>query len=160
MEYYTYIHIKDNQPIYVGKGKNNRAYTKRDYDNHTVKIIDKNISEAQALELEEFLIQEIGIHKLKNKYTKGGRGSSLKVNYKNFNKYKKTLKSTKEILAVAEQIITDACNGNIMAIKLCFNAVDNKYTQVSNDKLMTKILKGRVAASTNLLKQQLTKRFI
>ena len=83
MEYYTYIHIKDNQPIYVGKGKNNRAYTKRDYDNHTVKIIDKNLSEAQALELEEFLIQEIGISKLKNKLTKGYSTSRIVVDYKN-----------------------------------------------------------------------------
>ena len=121
MEYYTYIHIKDNQPIYVGKGKNNRAYTKRDYDNHTVKIIDKNISEAQALELEEFLIQEIGINKLKNKLTKGYSSSKIAVDYKNYKRYKKTLwnMSTKQIYKVAEQIVDDACDGNLDAIKIC-----------------------------------------
>ena len=121
MEYYTYIHIKDNQPIYVGKGKNNRAYTKRDYDNHTVKIIDKNISEAQALELEEFLIQEIGIHKLKNKLTKGCASSKIAVDYKNYKRYRKSLwdMTTKQIYKVAKQIVDDACDGNLDAIEIC-----------------------------------------
>jgi len=121
MKYYTYIHTKDNQPIYVGKGKNNRAYSKRDYDNHTVKIIDKNISEAQALELEEFLIQEIGISKLKNKYTKGCQSSRIVIDYKNYKRYRKTLwnMSTKQIYKVAKQIVDDACDGNLKAIKIC-----------------------------------------
>ncbi len=121
MEYYTYIHIKDNQPIYVGKGKDHRAYSKRDYDNHTVKIIDKNISEAQALELEEFLIQEIGISKLKNKATKGYPTSSIVVDYKNYIRYRKSLwtVSTKQINKVAKQIIDDACGGNLEAIIIC-----------------------------------------
>jgi len=121
MKYYTYIHTKDNQPIYVGKGKNNRAYSKRDYDNHTVKIIDKNISEAQALELEEFLIQEIGISKLKNKYTKGCQSSRIVIDYKNYIRYRKTLwnMSTKQIYKVAKQIVDDACDGNLKAIKIC-----------------------------------------
>ena len=125
MEYYTYIHLKDNQPIYVGKGKNNRAYTKRDYDNHTVKIIDKNISEAQALELEEFLIQEIGISKLKNKLTKGHSTSRIVVDYKNYKRYRKTLwnMSTKQIYQVAKQIVDDACDGNLAAIKICLPCI-------------------------------------
>ncbi len=121
MEYYTYIHLKNNQPIYVGKGKNDRAYTKRDYDNHTVKIIDKNISEAQALELEEFLIQEIGISKLKNKAIKGYPTSRIVIDYKNYKRYRKTLwnMSTKQIYKVAKQIVDDACDGNLKAIKIC-----------------------------------------
>ena len=121
MEYYTYIHIKDNQPIYVGKGKNNRAYTKRDYDNYTVKIIDKNISEAQALELEEFLIQEIGIVKLTNKLTKGNLSRKIAVDYKNFKRYKKSLwnMTAKQISQVANQIVDDACDGNLDAIEIC-----------------------------------------
>ena len=125
MEYYTYIHIKDNQPIYVGKGKNNRAYTKRDYDNHTVKIIDKNLSEAQALELEEFLIQEIGISKLKNKLTKGYSTSRIVVDYKNYKRYRKTLwnMSTKQIYQVAKQIVDDACDGNLDAVKICLPCI-------------------------------------
>ena len=121
MEYYTYIHLKDNQPIYVGKGKNNRAYTKRDYDNYTVKIIDKNISEAQALELEEFLIQEIGISKLKNKLTKGYPTSRIVIDYKNYKRYRKSLwnMTTKQIYKVAKQIVDDACDGNLDAIEIC-----------------------------------------
>jgi hypothetical protein len=121
MEYYTYIHLKNNQPIYVGKGKNNRAYTKRDYDNHTVKIIDKNISEDQALELEEFLIQEIGISKLNNKLTKGYQSTKIVVDYKNYKRYRKSLwnMSTKQIYKVAKQIVDDACDGNLNAIKIC-----------------------------------------
>jgi aspartate oxidase len=125
MEYYTYIHLKDNQPIYVGKGKNNRAYTKRDYDNYTVKIIDKNISEAQALELEEFLIQEIGIVKLKNKLTKGNLSRKIAVDYKNFKRYKKSLwnMTAKQISQVANQIVDDACDGNLDAIKICLPCI-------------------------------------
>jgi hypothetical protein len=121
MEYYTYIHLKDNQPIYVGKGKNNRAYSKRDYKDHTVKIIDKNISEAQSLELEEFLIQEIGIGKLKNKLTKGNLSSKIAVDYKNYKRYKKSLwnMTTKQIYKVAKQIVDDACDGNLDAIEIC-----------------------------------------
>lgn len=134
MKYYTYIHTKDNQPIYVGKGKNNRAYSKRDYDNHTVKIIDKNISEAQALELEEFLIQEIGISKLKNKYTKGCQSSRIVIDYKNYIRYRKTLwnMSTKQIYKVAKQIVDDACDGNLKAIKICLQSAPKLFIKINN----------------------------
>ena len=134
MKYYTYIHTKDNQPIYVGKGKNNRAYSKRDYDNHTVKIIDKNISEAQALELEEFLIQEIGISKLKNKYTKGCQSSRIVIDYKNYKRYRKTLwnMSTKQIYKVAKQIVDDACDGNLKAIKICLQSAPKLFIKINN----------------------------
>jgi len=121
MEYYTYAHIRDNKPIYIGKGKNKRAYSKRGYDNYTVSIIDKDIPELQALELEEFLIQEIGVNSLYNKYLKGCPQKKITVDYKHYNKYKKTLwnMSTKEIYKVAQQIVNDACEGNLEAIKIC-----------------------------------------
>jgi hypothetical protein len=128
MEYYTYIHIKDNQPIYVGKGKNNRAYTKRDYDNYNVKIIDKNLSEETALELEEFLIQEIGINNLYNIRHKGNVGpNAINIDYrwKPFQEHKLRIakQGAKEICRFAEQIIDDACNGNIKAIKIALKVI-------------------------------------
>ena len=136
MEYYTYIHIKENKPIYVGKGKGNRAYQKRDYDNYQVKIVDKNISEQKALELEEFLIQEIGVNNLYNKYLKGVPQQKIIVDYKHYNQYKKTLRnmSAKEIYKVAQQIINDACGGNLKAIKICLPLIkiNNLSSGVSN----------------------------
>jgi len=77
--YYTYLHYNsNNKPIYVGKGKGKRAYQKRNYgEPYTVKIVHENISEAQALEFEEFLIEEIGIENLYNKRTKGNPSAVL-----------------------------------------------------------------------------------
>ena len=131
MEYYTYIHIKDNQPIYVGKGKNNRAYTTRNYDNHTVKIIDKDISENQALELEEFLIQEIGINNLYNVYNKGHIARITdNIDYRNkpFLKHKSRIieQGPKEVRRFCKQIIDDACEGNIKAIKIVLDVIPKK----------------------------------
>ena len=79
--FYTYIHYsQNNKPIYVGKGKGKRAYHPRDYgEPYTVKIVHDNIPEAQALEFEEFLIQEIGIDNLYNKLRKGENLSETEV---------------------------------------------------------------------------------
>ena len=122
--YYTYLHYgKDNIPIYVGKGSNDRAYKKRDYEEpYTVKIVHDNISEAQALEFEEFLIQEIGIDNLYNKYKKGvisGKGSrQLIVNYYNLPRQIKIMskRSPKDIRKFLEIVIDDACKGNDIAM--------------------------------------------
>lgn len=120
--YYTYLHYgKDNKPIYVGKGTNDRAYTKRDYgEPYTVKIVHNNISEKQALEFEEFLIQEIGINNLYNKLKKGAiSGKELTVNYYNFPRQIKIMskRSPKDIRKFLEVVIDDACNGNDIAMK-------------------------------------------
>ena len=122
--YYTYLHYgKDNKPIYVGKGTSDRAYAKRDYgESYTVKIVHDNISEAQALEFEEFLIQEIGIDNLYNKYKKGvisGKGSrQLIVNYHNLPRQIKIMskRSPKDIRKFLEIVIDDACKGNDIAM--------------------------------------------
>jgi hypothetical protein len=122
--YYTYLHYgADNKPIYVGKGSNDRAYKKRDYEEpYTVKIVHDNISEAQALEFEEFLIQEIGIDNLYNKYKKGvisGKGSrQLIVNYYNLPRQIKIMskRSPKDIRKFLEIVIDDACKGNDIAM--------------------------------------------
>jgi hypothetical protein len=119
--YYTYIHYgADNKPIYVGKGSNDRAYKKRDYDEpYTVKIVHDNISEAQALEFEEFLIQEIGINNLYNKLKKGGKsGKQFIVNYCNLPRQIKIMskRSPKDIRKFLEIVIDDACKGNDIAM--------------------------------------------
>ena len=119
--YYTYLHYgSDNKPIYVGKGSNDRAYKKRDYDEpYTVKIVHDNISEAQALEFEEFLIQEIGINNLYNKYKKGViSGRELIVNYYNLPRQIKIMskRSPKDIRKFLEVVIDDACKGNNLAM--------------------------------------------
>jgi hypothetical protein len=119
--YYTYLHYgADNKPIYVGKGSNDRAYKKRDYEEpYTVKIVHDNISEAQALEFEEFLIQEIGIDNLYNKLKKGGKsGKQLIVNYCNLPRQIKIMskRSPKDIRKFLEIVIDDACKGNNIAM--------------------------------------------
>ena len=119
--YYTYLHYgKDNKPIYVGKGSNDRAYKKRDYgEPYTVKIVHDNISEAQALEFEEFLIQEIGINNLYNKLKKGGKsGKEIIVNYHNLQRQIMIMskRSPKDIRKFLEIVIDDACKGNDIAM--------------------------------------------
>jgi hypothetical protein len=119
--YYTYLHYgKDNIPIYVGKGTNDRAYNKRDYDEpYTVRIVHNNISEVQALEFEQFLIEEIGIDNLYNKYKKGNiSGRQLIVNYCNLPRQIKIMskRSPKDIRKFLEIVIDDACKGNDIAM--------------------------------------------
>ena len=119
--YYTYLHYgKDNKPIYVGKGTGDRAYTKRDYgEPYTVKIVHNNISEKQALEFEEFLIQEIGINNLYNKLKKGGKsGKEIIVNYYNLSRQIQIMskRSPNDIRKFLEVVIDDACNGNDIAM--------------------------------------------
>jgi hypothetical protein len=119
--YYTYLHYgKDSRPIYVGKGTGDRAYIKRDYgETYTVKIVHNNISEEQALEFEEFLIQEIGINNLYNKLKKGGKsGREIIVNYYNLPRQIKIMskRPTKDIRKFLEIVIDDACKGNDIAM--------------------------------------------
>ena len=78
----VYIHRKltDNQPFYVGMGSPERAYSKNrsEYWHRVaqkyglfVDVVAKNLSKEDALELEEFLIAEIGLENLCN-HTSGG----------------------------------------------------------------------------------------
>lgn len=84
--FYVYLHRKnnDNKIFYVGKGKENRYLSKSGRNLHwknTVKkygyysnIIKDGLSEIDSLELEEFLINFIGIENLCNKnYFNGGK---------------------------------------------------------------------------------------
>ena len=120
--YYTYLHYgADNKPIYVGKGSNDRAYKKRDYgEPYTVKIVHDNISEAQALEFEEFLIDIIGIDNLYNKLRKGGISPhSYHIDYDNAKQEFKRIKSlsVKEIRKYIILLVDDVIAGNDKAIR-------------------------------------------
>lgn len=87
--FYTYVHRKPNGEIfYVGKGKDKRAWSHNSRNRfwkgvvakygYTVEIIDDNLSEQQAFELEEFLISYCKTRKqggtLVN-FTDGGKGT-------------------------------------------------------------------------------------
>ena len=120
--YYTYIHYsQNNKPIYVGKGKGKRAYHPRDYgEPYTVKIVHDNISEAQALEFEEFLIDIIGIDNLYNRLRKGGiSGHSYKIDYDNAKQELKRIQSlsAEEIRKYVMLLIDDVIDGNDKAIR-------------------------------------------
>lgn len=84
--FYVYLHRKkdDQRIFYVGKGKGNRYKSISGRNLHwrnTVlkhgwhsEIVHQNLNENQALELEEFLIQVIGLENLCNKnYFNGGK---------------------------------------------------------------------------------------
>jgi hypothetical protein len=94
-DFYVYLHRKatNGEVFYVGKGKGKRckdasgrsAYWRRIVNKYglTIEFAKKNISEAEAFELEEFLIEffgraDLGKGKLIN-LTNGGDGNSGRV---------------------------------------------------------------------------------
>jgi hypothetical protein len=85
--YYVYLHLRktNNKVFYVGKGKGKRAWSRHSRNKHwnhivnkhdfLAKIVDKDLSEEQAFELETFMIDFIGFENLCN-MTFGGEGVS------------------------------------------------------------------------------------
>lgn len=84
--YYVYIHRRksDNLLFYVGKGKNNRYISKSGRNKHWKNVVNKhgfiskklkiNMTENEALLLEEILINRIGINNLTNcNFFNGGK---------------------------------------------------------------------------------------
>ena len=87
--YYVYAHLTPltNELFYFGKGKNQRAWISSNRNNYwinkvkkqngfTVKIIDENLSEEQAFELEEFCIDFFRNKSKLVNMTNGGEGTS------------------------------------------------------------------------------------
>lgn len=83
-QYYVYGHYKKdtNELFYVGKGKGKRAWYKRKTTNlhwvnvakkygYDIRIFKENLSEDDALELEELIIATVGLENLTN-ITPGG----------------------------------------------------------------------------------------
>lgn len=88
MRFYVYTHEfasgpNKGRPFYVGKGSGRRAWSKSTRSKYwqsvagkygfAVRLIDSEISESQAFELEKFLIETIGRNALCN-FTDGGEG--------------------------------------------------------------------------------------
>lgn len=90
--FYVYLHIKKDtgEPFYVGKGKNNRAFSKQNRNKHWNNIVNKygfdiilleeNLTDKDALTKEVYWIKRIGRKDLKQgplvNFTDGGEGSS------------------------------------------------------------------------------------
>ena len=66
-KYYVYAHYVDNKPVYIGKGTGRRHKNLREYDDHTSSILYNDLDEYTALDLEKWLINLIGVDKLRNK---------------------------------------------------------------------------------------------
>lgn len=88
--YYIYSYLrKDNSPYYIGKGKEQRAYTKGrnevrpPKDKSRVRILKNNLTEQEAFEVEKLYIlmfgrKDNGTGILRNK-TDGGDGASGRI---------------------------------------------------------------------------------
>jgi hypothetical protein len=153
--FYTYIHFnKHNKPIYVGKGKGKRAYTKRNYkEEYTVKIIEDNVTEEQALDLEELLIAQIGIDNLYNKRPKGNLSHALRADYNNLQKQVASLSITDK-KRLAKIVIEDAKCGNIDAIKEVFNRLGKFWQRKINDLLVLNTQELNVMTHNGVTKWQ------
>jgi hypothetical protein len=87
MEYYTYAYLReDRTPYYIGKGKGNRAYRRRNKgikppkDKSRILILKKNLTEEESFRHEIYMIavfgrNDLGTGILHNK-TDGGDGTS------------------------------------------------------------------------------------
>lgn len=97
--YYLYVHINPikNTIFYVGKGRNNRAYSNQGrnihwqrtvakYGGFIVKILIDNLTSEEACELEIQKINEIGLKNLTN-IALGGEGGDTISNHPNRQKY-------------------------------------------------------------------------
>jgi hypothetical protein len=83
--YYVYVHYTcdTKELFYVGKGKEERAYSRRSRNNmwknisskhgYSVEFIENNLNEEEALKLE---IELISLHKPRANLTNGGQGTS------------------------------------------------------------------------------------
>ena len=119
--HYVYAHYIDNKPVYIGKGKDDRAYDSRDYDGHDVNILINDIDEDKALELEEWLINLIGIDNLYNKYKKGAP-SKYYIDYDNFSVEGYSIE---RLHRLAEKVFDEAIKGNKRALELVRPHIEN-----------------------------------
>jgi group I intron endonuclease len=124
--FYVYLHIrKDNgEPFYVGKGKNNRVYDKKDRNswwkkivkkyNYDIIFLQKNLTEKEAFDLEKYWIKRIGRRDLELgtlvNLSDGGEGNSgwapseeTRKKIGNSNKNKKHTEETKIIISNANK---------------------------------------------------------
>lgn len=129
--YYVYLHVKETtgEPFYVGKGNNFRAYTKnrtnywksiyKKYGRDVI-LLEDNLTETEAFELEKYWITRIGRKDINTgpliNFTDGGDGCSgmkhseeTKERLRQLNLGKKHTDETKEKVSIAMKgrIMTD-----------------------------------------------------
>ena len=73
-DYYVYVLVSPStyKPLYVGKGRNKRAFAHRNKRPHRVVFIEQNLTEEKAYAIEFETIRKIGLDTLLNK--KRGKG--------------------------------------------------------------------------------------
>ena len=164
--FYVYVHRRqtDGKIFYVGKGNGRRAYVKRrnpfwtsvaNKHGYTVHIIENGLAEAEAFELECFLIAEIGRENLCN-LTDGGEGAAGRV----MTEEEKAMRSriisqswaNDEIRKRHSEILrgmkrTEESKRKIAAAKIGNkNALGNSHSEEAKKK-MSEALKGKYVGS-------------
>ena len=116
-KYYVYAYLReDNTPYYIGKGSNKRAWVKKRVipkptANDQIVILNDNLTEQEALDLEVKLIKQygrkdIGTGILRNK-TDGGDGVSGRI--ANFtDEWKEKLRKPKKMSKAGSKALSEA----------------------------------------------------
>ncbi len=180
MKFYTYIYknpLKNNEPFYVGKGKENRAFDhikesliikNKTHKHYTILDILKNgldptidiiycNSEDEAYELEEFLIEEIGsnyINHIKNgplcNFIPGGKGgisNMVNVIDEEGNKFFVSLNDSRYLSGELEPLSKGRFRGKFLDGTLVTTTIDDPRIKTGE---IVSINKGMVVVKDNM----------
>jgi hypothetical protein len=117
--YYVYAHYVDNKPVYIGKGKGKRHNKSRDYNDHVSVVLYDDLDETTALDIERWLINLIGIDKLRNKQNWNHVSGSIDI-------YKKATNSS------ALKVYERAASGDMEAILFIIRKIPDIFENILN----------------------------
>ena len=149
MIYYTYAYLReDKTPYYLGKGKGNRAYRRRDNginppkDKSRILILKKNLTEEEAFKHEIYMIsvfgrKDLGTGILHNR-TDGGDGSSGRTPW---NKGKTHSEETKRKMSELKKGITRKMSEETK--RKISETLKGKTVSEDTRKKITETLKGK-----------------
>jgi hypothetical protein len=162
MIYYTYAYLReDKTPYYVGKGKGNRAYRRRDTginppkDKSRILILKKNLTEEEAFKHEIYMIsvfgrKDLGTGILRN-LTDGGDGVSGRTPW---NKGKTHSEETKRKMSELKKGITRKMSEETK--RKISEALKGKTLSEDTRKKISESLKGKKYTINNKPQYEIT----